>query len=104
MGGCTLSNVRRGVTQTCSLGYWIGERFARQGYMYDAVCALVPFIFKTLGLQPHRSRLPAQQRGIQEPAQQGRVPAGRPCAPLSPDQRASGATTFSLRCWRTRRR
>ena len=50
MGGCTLSNVRRGVTQCCALGYWIGERFARQGYMYDAVRALVPFIFKTLGL------------------------------------------------------
>ena len=50
MGGCTLSNVRRGVTQTCSLGYWVGERFARQGAMYDAICALVPFIFTTLGL------------------------------------------------------
>jgi ribosomal-protein-alanine N-acetyltransferase len=50
MGGCTLSNVRRGVTQCCALGYWIGERFARQGYMHDAVKALVPFIFSTLGL------------------------------------------------------
>jgi ribosomal-protein-alanine N-acetyltransferase len=50
MGGCTLSNVRRGVTQGCALGYWIGERFARQGYMYDAVRALVPFVFTTLGL------------------------------------------------------
>ena len=50
MGGCTLSNVRRGVTQCCALGYWIGERFARQGYMYDALRALVPFIFSTLGL------------------------------------------------------
>jgi len=50
MGGCTLSNVRRGVTQCCSLGYWIGERFARQGYMFDAVKALVPFVFSTLGL------------------------------------------------------
>ncbi|HXC55343.1 MAG TPA: GNAT family protein [Rhizomicrobium sp.] len=50
MGGCTLSNVRRGVTQCCALGYWVGERFARQGFMYDAVRALVPFIFGTLGL------------------------------------------------------
>jgi [ribosomal protein S5]-alanine N-acetyltransferase len=50
MGGCTLSNVRRGVTQCCALGYWIGERFARQGYMFDAARALVPFIFTTLGL------------------------------------------------------
>jgi ribosomal-protein-alanine N-acetyltransferase len=50
LGGCTLSNVRRGVTQCCALGYWVGERFARQGYMFDAVRALIPFIFRTLGL------------------------------------------------------
>ena len=50
MGGCTLSNVRRGVTQCCALGYWIGARFARQGYMSDAVRALIPFVFGTLGL------------------------------------------------------
>ena len=50
LGGCTLSNVRRGVVQCCALGYWLGERHARQGYMFDAVRALIPFIFKTLGL------------------------------------------------------
>jgi ribosomal-protein-alanine N-acetyltransferase len=50
MGGCTLSNVRRGVTQCCALGYWVGERFSRQGHMFDAVRALIPFIFRTLGL------------------------------------------------------
>jgi ribosomal-protein-alanine N-acetyltransferase len=50
LGGCTLSNVRRGVTQCCALGYWVGERFARQGYMFDAVRTLIPFIFRTLGL------------------------------------------------------
>ncbi len=50
LGGMTLSNVRRGVTQCCTLGYWIGAKFARQGYMTAALKALVPFIFKTLGL------------------------------------------------------
>jgi ribosomal-protein-alanine N-acetyltransferase len=50
VGGCTLSNVRRGVTQCCALGYWIGEGFSRQGHMHDAVRALIPFIFRTLGL------------------------------------------------------
>lgn len=50
LGGCTLSNVRRGVTQGCTLGYWIGAKFARQGYMTSAVKALIPFVFKTLGL------------------------------------------------------
>jgi [ribosomal protein S5]-alanine N-acetyltransferase len=50
MGGCTLSNVRRGVTQSASLGYWIGARFARQGHMSAAVKAVLPFVFQTLGL------------------------------------------------------
>lgn len=50
IGGCTLSNVRRGVTQCCTLGYWIGEKFARQGYMSNALKTLIPFVFRTLGL------------------------------------------------------
>jgi ribosomal-protein-alanine N-acetyltransferase len=49
-GGLTLSNVRRGVTQSCSLGYWVGARFARQGVMTEAVSAVTPFVFQTLGL------------------------------------------------------
>src|SRR5581483_7740323 len=32
VGGIGLSNVRRGVAETGSLGYWIGERYARRGY------------------------------------------------------------------------
>ncbi|MEM6615297.1 MAG: GNAT family protein [Pseudomonadota bacterium] len=48
LGGITLSNVRRGVAQTCSLGYWIGAPHARQGYMTAAVRAVVPFVFDAL--------------------------------------------------------
>jgi ribosomal-protein-alanine N-acetyltransferase len=50
IGGCTLSNVRRGVTQSAALGYWIGERYARQGHMYAALRAIYPFVFEILGL------------------------------------------------------
>ena len=50
LGGITLNNVRRGVAQSCSIGYWIGEPYAQQGYMTEALAALVPFIFDTLGL------------------------------------------------------
>lgn len=50
MGGITLSNVRRGVAQTGSLGYWIGADFARQGYMTEALYALMDFAFDQLGL------------------------------------------------------
>ena len=50
VGGLTLSNVRRGVAQSCTLGYWIGEPYARNGYMTAAVAAIIPYVFKTLQL------------------------------------------------------
>ena len=50
LGGITLSNIRRGVTQSCSAGYWTGERFAGQGVMQDAVRATIPFVFRELRL------------------------------------------------------
>jgi ribosomal-protein-alanine N-acetyltransferase len=49
-GGLTLANIRRGVAQAGSLGYWIGEPFARRGLMTGAVRALVPFAFGSLRL------------------------------------------------------
>ncbi len=50
MGGATLSFIRRGVSQTCSLGYWMGEPFAGRGHMSRAVAVIVPFAFRTLRL------------------------------------------------------
>jgi ribosomal-protein-alanine N-acetyltransferase len=50
VGGLTLANVRRGVAQAGSLGYWLGEPYVRRGYMTAAVSALVPFCFATLKL------------------------------------------------------
>lgn len=50
LGGITLTNVRRGIAQTASVGYWIGEAFARQGYMTDAMAAILPFVFVQLRL------------------------------------------------------
>ncbi len=49
LGGVTLTNARRGVSQSVSIGYWIGEAYSRQGYMTAALRALVPFVFNTLG-------------------------------------------------------
>ncbi|MEM6711940.1 MAG: GNAT family protein [Pseudomonadota bacterium] len=50
LGGLTLSNVRYGVSQSCSLGYWMGEPHAGQGYMSEVLPALFPFVFGELGL------------------------------------------------------
>ncbi len=50
LGGVTLSNVRRGVAQMASIGYWIGQPYARRGHMLAAVRTAAPFAFQRLGL------------------------------------------------------
>src|SRR5258708_11153884 len=50
VGGLALANIRRGVAQAGSLGYWIGEPFVQRGYMTAAVRALVPAAFDVLRL------------------------------------------------------
>lgn len=49
-GGVTLSNVRRGVAQAASVGYWAGAPHARKGYLTRALKCLIPFAFETLRL------------------------------------------------------
>jgi len=50
LGGLSLGNVTRGVTQSASLGYWIGAPFSGQGYMSQSVRCMVPFVFDVLNL------------------------------------------------------
>lgn len=50
LGAITLDNIRRGPAQTGTIGYWIGRPFARQGYMTEAIGALVHYAFNTLDL------------------------------------------------------
>ena len=50
IGGVTLTNVRRGVTQAATLGYWLGAPYTGRGFMSDALSALIPFAFDVLRL------------------------------------------------------
>lgn len=50
VGGITVSNVRRGVAQMASIGYWVGEPFTRRGYTLDAVRTVSDFCFHRLAL------------------------------------------------------
>jgi ribosomal-protein-alanine N-acetyltransferase len=50
VGAVTLSNVRRGVAQMGTLGYWVGEPFVRKGYMTAALNLMKPFAFQHLQL------------------------------------------------------
>ncbi len=50
VGGITIANVRRGVAQTCSFGYWIGRPYSRNGFMTEAVHGACLFAYETLHL------------------------------------------------------
>ena len=50
LGAITLDNIRRGPAQTGTVGYWIGAEFARQGFMREALLAVVHHAFTRLDL------------------------------------------------------
>ena len=65
LGGLTLSQVKRGVSQAATLGYWMGQPYAGQGWMARAVRASTAFAFATLRL--HRVEaacLPSNEASI----------------------------------------
>jgi [ribosomal protein S5]-alanine N-acetyltransferase len=50
LGALTLDNIRRGPAQSGTLGYWIGQPFARNGYMREAILALTHHAFARMDL------------------------------------------------------
>lgn len=50
VGGLTLSNIRRHPAEAGTLGYWVGETYAMQGYMSEALAALREHAFGPLNL------------------------------------------------------
>jgi ribosomal-protein-alanine N-acetyltransferase len=62
VGGIALTNVQRGVTQSASVGYWLGRSETGQGFMTEALGVLVSVSFRDLHLhrieaatQPHNT-------------------------------------------------
>jgi [ribosomal protein S5]-alanine N-acetyltransferase len=51
MGGLNLTNVRRGAASMASLGYWMGQPYAGQGLMTEAVNLIIPFAASRLRLR-----------------------------------------------------
>ena len=50
IGGVTLANVRRGIVQAGTIGYWVGQPHAHRGYMTAALRVLLPSLFGELNL------------------------------------------------------
>jgi ribosomal-protein-alanine N-acetyltransferase len=69
LGAVTIDNIRRGPAQAATIGYWIGAPFARQGYMAEALRAVIHHCFTALDLSRLESAcLPenAASRGVLE--------------------------------------
>ena len=64
--------VRRGVAQAGSLGYWMGAPYARQGYMTAAVRALILRVRRAAAAPPRGGLHPDQQR-LGPPARASRL-------------------------------
>ena len=64
IGGITLSNIRRGVSQSCSLGYWIGEPYARQGYMTKGVRAAHVVCVRCFASSSVGGGVPAREQSV----------------------------------------
>lgn len=69
VGAITLDNIRRGPAQSGTLGYWVGQPFARQGYMRETIEAVVHYAFTDMDLsRVEAACLPenAASRGVLE--------------------------------------
>lgn len=65
IGGITLGNIRYGVAQSGQIGYWLGQRYAGQGFMKEAIEAMLGYAFATMGL--HRVEaacIPGNRRSV----------------------------------------
>jgi ribosomal-protein-alanine N-acetyltransferase len=64
-GGINVTNIRHGVSQCGSIGYWMGESFAGRGLMHEALQLVTRHCFATLRL--HRLEaacIPQNERSI----------------------------------------
>ncbi|PLW75160.1 GNAT family N-acetyltransferase [Cohaesibacter celericrescens] len=72
IGGVNVSNIRRGICQSGSIGYWMGEDHAGRGEMSRALALLLPYLVDYQGL--HRVEaacLPSNQASIAVLKKQG---------------------------------
>lgn len=64
-GGISIGNIRRGVSQSGHIGYWMGEKYSGAGLMSEALQLVLDHGFRTLGL--HRLEaacIPSNRRSI----------------------------------------
>ncbi|MEZ5722412.1 MAG: GNAT family protein [Paracoccaceae bacterium] len=50
IGALTVDHIRRGPAQAGTTGYWVGQPYARHGYMREALAAVVHYAFTELDI------------------------------------------------------
>ncbi|MDG2187864.1 MAG: GNAT family protein [Hyphomicrobiales bacterium] len=45
LGGINVFNIKKGISQSCTIGYWVGENFSNKGYMTKALSLLISCLF-----------------------------------------------------------
>ena len=87
LGGLTLANIRRGVAQAGSLGYWMGLPFVRHGYMTAAVRAVDAIRLRELEAASRRSGLHPEQCRLDQASGENRLRPRGLCPGISVHQR-----------------
>ncbi|WP_371359459.1 GNAT family N-acetyltransferase [Cohaesibacter sp. ES.047] len=97
LGGVNVTNIRRGICQSASIGYWMGEDHAGQGHMSAALALLLPYLFDFQGL--HRVEaacLPINQASMAVLMKQGFKLEGKARSYLCINGRWEDHLLFSL--------
>ena len=77
VGGLTISNVRRGVAQSASVGYWMGLPHVRRGHMTDARAGRRSLRVRHARAASAGGGLPAAQRAVRARARESRASGAR---------------------------
>lgn len=65
LGSVTISDIKRNVCQSATLGYWLGMPYIRQGFMREAVEAVTAFAFDTLRIKRlEATAMPENERSL----------------------------------------
>ena len=102
LGGITLGGIRRGVSQSGTLGYWMGAPHAGKGRMTRAVAAAVDFALLEVAAASDRSGLHSGQCAVDRAARAQRFPA-RGLRPRLPQDQRRLARPYPVRAGRERR-
>ncbi|PHR94437.1 MAG: 30S ribosomal protein S5 alanine N-acetyltransferase [Robiginitomaculum sp.] len=62
VGACNITSVKRGSMRTAHIGYWVGEKYARNGFARAAVRACLRFAFEDIGLHRIEAAVRAENK------------------------------------------